>query len=80
MSRLKTGSIIRIRDNYYKVAVGKAKPSCVRCWFLSGMRWCCCLDGISKNHLKNMDYYKTLIDINEGQYFTIVPVHINEGI
>lgn len=79
MPRLKVGSIIRIRNNYYKVAVGKNKPSCGKCWFLSGMRWCR-LDGTYKNHYINMDHCKTLIDINKGQYFTMVTSSVNEGI
>lgn len=79
MPKLKVGNIIRVRGNYYRVAVGKNKPSCVKCWFLSGMRWCC-LDGTSKNHYINMDHCKTLIDINKGQYFTIVPTSAEGGI
>lgn len=79
MPKLKAGSIIIIRNNYYRVAVEKNKPSCVKCWFLSGMRWCC-LDGTSKNHYINKDYCKTLIDINKGQYFTMVTSSVDEGI
>lgn len=77
---LKVGEVIKIRDNYYKVAVGDTKPSCVRCWFLAGMRWCR-LNNSSRDHLKNMDDCRKLIDINKGQYFTIVQSSdVKEGI
>lgn len=77
--KLKVGEVIKIRNNYFKVSVGNNKPSCVRCWFLAGMRWCC-LDGTSKNHYININNCKKLIDIHEGQYFDIVPSNIKEGI
>lgn len=78
--KLKVGEVIKIRDNYYKVAVGKNKPSCGKCWFFSGMRWCC-LNSSSKDHLTNIDDCKKLIDINKGQYFTIVQSSdVKEGI
>lgn len=79
MPKLKTGSIVMIRGNYYRVVVGKNKPSCEKCWFFSTLRWCC-LDGTAKNHLANMECCKELIDINEGQYFTIVPASTEGGI
>ena len=79
MPRLKIGSIVKIRNNYYKVAVIKNRPSCEMCWFFSTLGKCC-LDGTAKNHLANMDRCKTLIDINKGQYFTIVPASANEGV
>lgn len=77
MPKLKVGSVVRIRNNYYKVAVGKNKLSCERCWFFSTLKWCC-LDGTAKNHFKNITNCKKLI--NEGQYFTIVPASTKEGI
>lgn len=78
--KLKVGEVIKIRSNYYRVAVGKNKPSCGRCWFFSTMRWCC-LNGNSKDHLININNCKKLIDIYEGQYFTIVQSSdIKEGI
>ena len=78
MPRLKIGSVIRVRNNYYQVVVGTNKPSCERCWFFSTLRWCC-LDGNSKNHLANRDHCKTLIDIDKGQYFTMVISSLTEG-
>lgn len=79
MSKLKVGEVITVRSNYYKVAVGDTKPSCVRCWFFSTLRWCC-LDGTSKNHLANKEHCKELIDIDKGQFFTIVTSSTEEGI
>ena len=75
----KTGMYIGI-DYDDDLLDDKDKPSCVKCWFLAGMRWCCVLDGTSKNHFTNRDYCKTLIDINEGQYFTRVLASAEEGI
>ena len=77
--QLKTGEVIKVRGHYYKVAVGKNKPSCGKCWFFAGMRWCC-LDGTSKNHYINMDHCKTLININGGQYFTMVTSSTEGGV
>ena len=71
MPKLKVGEVIKVRGNYYKVAVGKIKPSCVKCWFFSTLKWCC-LNNSSKDHFKNMTNCKKLIDINKGQYFTVV--------
>lgn len=79
MPKLKVGNIVKVRNNYYKVAVGTNKPSCERCWFFSTLKWCC-LDGTAKNHLANKQHCKELIDINEGQYFTIVPASTKEGL
>lgn len=78
MPALKVGSVIKVRGNYYRVVVGTSKPSCKRCWFFSTLGECC-LDGTMKNHLANSDHCKTLIDINEGQYFTMLISSSTEG-
>ena len=76
----KVGNVLNIRNNWYRVCQGENKPSCGKCWFYSGMRWCC-LDGHSSNHLQNIDKCKTLIDINAGQYFSLLLCSdVEEGI
>ena len=79
MPKLKVGSVVQIRNNYYKVAVGKNKPSCRRCWFFSTLGKCC-LDRNASNHLANQNHCKTLIDIDKGQFFTMVIASPEEGI